>query len=81
MLQQKITYHWNNFAMVSFNVSPSPLSQLLGHLLYIAKEVAEKQGIEEHFRVVINNGTEAGQSVFHLHLHVMGGRRMLWPPG
>ncbi len=53
---------------------------LLGHLLRVASQVAADAGLE-NFRVVINNGAEAGQTVFHLHLHVMGGREMTWPPG
>ncbi|KAJ8758701.1 hypothetical protein K2173_000422 [Erythroxylum novogranatense] len=54
---------------------------ILGKLLYAAKIVAEKEGILEGFRVVINNGPDACQSVYHLHLHVLGGRQMKWPPG
>jgi len=54
---------------------------LLGHLLWAAGEVARQEGIEDAFRVVINNGAGAGQSVFHLHLHVIAGRRLSWPPG
>ncbi len=53
---------------------------LLGHLLLVAKQVAADNGLED-FRVVINNGAGAGQSVFHLHVHVIGGRGMSWPPG
>lgn len=54
---------------------------LLGHLLLVAKEVAQREGVGDAFRVVINNGAGAGQSVFHLHLHVLGGRALGWPPG
>ncbi len=53
---------------------------LLGHLLRVASRVAADAGLED-YRVVINNGAGAGQTVFHLHLHVMGGREMTWPPG
>jgi histidine triad (HIT) family protein len=53
---------------------------LLGHLLLTARQVAGEQGLE-NFRLVINNGRGAGQSVFHLHIHVLGGRRFNWPPG
>jgi histidine triad (HIT) family protein len=53
---------------------------LLGHLFLVANEMAEKKGLSD-YRCVINNGPEAGQSVFHLHLHLMGGRGMSWPPG
>ncbi|XP_016902373.2 14 kDa zinc-binding protein isoform X3 [Cucumis melo] len=55
--------------------------EILGRLLYAAKIVAEKEGIVEGFRVVINSGASACQSVYHLHLHVLGGRQMKWPPG
>ncbi|WOL18842.1 14 kDa zinc-binding protein [Canna indica] len=56
-------------------------ADILGHLLFAAKLVAEKEGIVDGFRVVINNGAEACQSVYHLHLHVIGGRQLKWPPG
>ncbi|KAL1204993.1 Adenylylsulfatase HINT1 [Cardamine amara subsp. amara] len=55
--------------------------EVLGQLLLASKIVAEKEGILEGYRVVINNGAEACQSVYHLHLHVLGGRQMKWPPG
>lgn len=55
---------------------------LLGHLLRVAARVANQEGLSETgYRTVINTGTGAGQSVFHLHLHVLGGRQMNWPPG
>ncbi|HEV3470018.1 MAG TPA: histidine triad nucleotide-binding protein [Pyrinomonadaceae bacterium] len=55
---------------------------LLGHLLLAAARVARDAGLEASgFRTVINNGAGAGQSVFHLHLHVLGGRPLSWPPG
>jgi len=54
----------------------------LGHLLRVAARVANEQGISESgYRVVANTGAGAGQSVFHLHLHVLGGRQLSWPPG
>lgn len=56
-------------------------TEILGHLLYAAKVVAGKEGIEDGFRVVVNNGPSACQSVYHLHLHLLGGRQMKWPPG
>ncbi|CAN1810296.1 14 kDa zinc-binding protein [Linum perenne] len=55
--------------------------EILGQLLYAAKLVAEKEGIVDGFRVVINSGPTACQSVYHLHLHVLGGRQLKWPPG
>jgi histidine triad (HIT) family protein len=55
---------------------------LLGHLLRVAARLANAAGLAEGgYRTVINNGAGAGQSVFHLHVHVLGGRRMDWPPG
>jgi len=54
---------------------------LLGHLMLTAPRLAQEQGFGEAFRVVINNGAEAGQSVFHLHLHILAGRPLKWPPG
>lgn len=54
---------------------------LLGRMLRVAAELARENGIPDGFRFVINNGAEAGQTVFHLHLHVLGGRPMHWPPG
>ena len=55
---------------------------LLGHLLRVAARVANAAGLAEGgYRTVINNGAGAGQSVFHLHVHVLGGRPMNWPPG
>ena len=54
---------------------------LLGHLLLVAKQVAEQLGLSNGYRTVINCGADAGQSVFHLHLHLLGGRALAWPPG
>ena len=54
--------------------------QLLGHLLIVANKVASLKKLKD-FRIVINNGKKAGQTVFHLHLHIIGGRKLTWPPG
>jgi histidine triad (HIT) family protein len=55
---------------------------LLGHLLLTCSRIAKEKGLSETgFRVVANTGRDGGQTVFHLHLHVMGGRHMGWPPG
>ncbi len=55
---------------------------LTGRLLLVARDLAEQEGIAHTgYRLVINNGAQAGQSVDHLHLHLLGGRRMRWPPG
>ncbi len=54
--------------------------ELMGRLITTAKEIATQEGLAS-YRLVINTGREAGQSVFHLHVHVLGGRAMHWPPG
>jgi histidine triad (HIT) family protein len=54
---------------------------LMGHLLLTVKRVAEQAGLTNGYRVVINNGDDGGQTVNHLHLHILGGRPMQWPPG
>jgi len=54
---------------------------LMGHLLLTAKRVAEQAGLENGYRLVINNGDDGGQTVYHLHLHILGGRHLEWPPG
>ena len=55
---------------------------LLGHLLYTAQQVAHQEGlVRGGFRTVINDGADGAQSVYHLHIHVIGGRQMAWPPG
>lgn len=54
---------------------------LMGHLLLAAGVITRRLGVEKSFRLVVNNGAEAGQSVFHLHLHILAGRPLHWPPG
>lgn len=55
---------------------------LLGHLMLTVKRIADQAGLSEKgYRVVINNGDDGGQTVHHLHLHILGGRSMSWPPG
>ena len=53
----------------------------IGHLHIIAAKIARERGIEDGYRTVFNVGPRAGQSVFHLHLHLIGGRDLRWPPG
>lgn len=53
---------------------------LLGHLLLTAKNIAHEHKLND-YRLVLNNGEKAGQSVFHLHIHILGGREFSWPPG
>ena len=54
---------------------------LMGHLLLTVKRVAELAGLSNGYRVVINTGADGGQTVDHLHLHILGGRHLAWPPG
>jgi diadenosine tetraphosphate (Ap4A) HIT family hydrolase len=55
--------------------------QLLGHLMLVAKKVAADRGLSDGYRLVVNDGPLGGQSVYHLHVHVMSGRQLGWPPG
>jgi len=54
---------------------------LLGHLLLVASKIAKMENLNDGFRIIINDGKKAGQSVYHLHVHILGGRQLLWPPG
>lgn len=67
--------------MASLDKAETQDAQLLGHLLLLARRLAEQEGAENGFRVVINNGPDAGQAVPQLHLHLLAGRKFTWPPG
>lgn len=54
---------------------------LMGHILYIASKLAEEKGLDSGYRIVNNCGIDGGQTVDHIHFHVLGKRKMLWPPG
>ena len=56
-------------------------ADLAGHLVMVAKKVAAQEGLTSGYRLVFNNGRDAGQTVYHIHLHLLGGRPMAWPPG
>jgi histidine triad (HIT) family protein len=56
-------------------------ADLIAHLWLVIRNLARQLGVANGYRVVVNNGAEAGQSVDHLHFHLLGGRPMLWPPG
>lgn len=56
-------------------------ANLSGHLLQAASDIARELKLDKGYRIVINTGADAGQTVFHLHLHILGGRTMQWPPG
>jgi len=66
----------------SLNDVPASQSGLLGHILAKAPEIAAAKGIDiRGYRIVLNTGPDSGQDVFHIHFHLLGGRRMTWPPG
>jgi histidine triad (HIT) family protein len=67
--------------IVSIAAATTTDAALLGHLLLTVKRVATQEGLENGYRVVINTGKDGGQTVFHLHLHLLGKRAMTWPPG
>jgi histidine triad (HIT) family protein len=54
---------------------------LLGHLMWVAAKIARDKGLGSGYRIVVNTGADGGQTVDHLHLHLLGGRAMAWPPG
>ncbi|NTU65706.1 MAG: histidine triad nucleotide-binding protein [Chloroflexi bacterium] len=54
---------------------------LIGRMITVAREIAQQENLNKGYRLVINTGAQAGQSVFHLHVHLLGGRAMHWPPG
>jgi histidine triad (HIT) family protein len=68
--------------IISLNENLENDKMLLGHMLSIAGRMAREQGIDgPGYRVVINTNAEAGQTIFHLHIHLLGGRSLRWPPG
>lgn len=70
------TEHHENAAVLA-----SADAQATAELVTVAALVADAEGLDGHYRLVFNTGTGAGQSVFHTHLHLLGGRSMTWPPG
>jgi histidine triad (HIT) family protein len=66
----------------SLNDIPEEKKDLLGHILLRARQIAQNIGIQENgYRIVLNTARDSGQEVFHIHFHLLGGRRMTWPPG
>jgi histidine triad (HIT) family protein len=66
----------------SLKETPADSQELLGHILIKAREIARERGLQESgYRLVLNTGRDSGQEVFHIHFHLLGGRRMSWPPG
>lgn len=66
--------HFDSIAEVNDEV-------LLGKLMILAAKIAGDQNLENGYRIVINKGSDGGQTVFHLHIHILGGRQLSWPPG
>lgn len=66
----------------SINDATDEDEALMGHMMLTARHIAAEQGLaEDGFRLVINTGSDGGQTVFHIHLHILGGRQLSWPPG
>ncbi|MGD8537995.1 MAG: histidine triad nucleotide-binding protein [Candidatus Aminicenantes bacterium] len=66
----------------SLNDVPEEKKGLIAHILLKARTVAQKKGVKDSgYRIVLNTARDSGQDVFHIHFHVLGGRRMTWPPG
>ncbi len=71
-----------NRHIVSLNETDETDQSLMGHMLLTAAKLAQTEGVADSgYRLVINTGTHGGQSVFHLHVHLLGGRYLTWPPG
>ena|SRR5688572_16529711 len=70
-----------NRHLVSVSAAETGDANLLGTLLLMGKQLAEKENLVRGYRLVINDGEDGGQTVAHLHVHLLGGRRMTWPPG
>ncbi|UCC40998.1 MAG: histidine triad nucleotide-binding protein [Candidatus Aminicenantes bacterium] len=66
----------------SLNNIPEGKKDILSHILLKARQIAQQEGIAENgYRIVLNTEKDSGQEVFHIHFHLLGGRRMTWPPG
>ncbi|CAO2643126.1 Adenosine 5'-monophosphoramidase HINT1, partial [Lemmus lemmus] len=67
--------------IAQISVAEDDDESLLGHLMIVGKKCAADLGLNRGYRMVVNEGADGGQSVYHIHLHVLGGRQMNWPPG
>jgi len=66
----------------SLNEIPEEKKDVLSHLLLKARQIAREKGVAKSgYRIVLNTARDSGQEVFHIHFHLLGGRKMLWPPG
>ena len=63
------------------DITQADNAQELGKYFQAATEIAKEENLTNGFRLVVNTGAQSGQTVFHLHIHILGGREMLWPPG
>lgn len=70
----------NRDGLVKLSEAREDQKDVLGHLMYIAQKIGKKE-CPNGFRIVINDGKDGAQSVYHLHLHILGGRELKWPPG
>ena len=77
VIEKDIKQHIPTYGSLTDLGSP----ELLGHLLWVVTEIARQKGLANGYRTVINTGPDGGQTVGHLHLHLLGGRPMHWPPG
>ena len=71
----------NHEGLINLNPAEAKHKEILGYLMLKASEIAKTQKLEQGWRLIINNGDHAGQTVYHLHLHILGGRDLSWPPG
>lgn len=67
--------------IVNIDTAQPEDQDLLGHLLLTVRKVAAQAGLKNGYRIVMNTGNDGGQSVYHLHIHILGGRSLSWPPG
>jgi len=71
----------NEYAIAGLSVARESDEAILGHLVYVATKVAAQQKLQSGYRLVVNEGTHGQQSVRYIHLHVLGGKQLSWPPG
>lgn len=67
--------------IANLDALPESDANLVAHLYLVTRKLAQQLGLKEGYRVVVNNGPDGGQTVDHLHIHLLGGRPMRWPPG
>lgn len=70
-----------HFGLTQLRYATPSHTEILGKLLVAAAAIAKQEQLEEGWRLVVNDGADAGQTVFHLHMHILAGRKLNWPPG